>query len=136
VSDPLTVWEMTAEEERRYRNAPTAARSKRACGTGRASAGCRTRASAWPQSRRRWASLTGRYACGSPSSMPRDRPGYGTAVVGNGLPRTRPSRWANSLLEEAISTHLHPSWQQPALTQHLTGYPWWLAAVNTMSSSP
>jgi transposase len=39
-------------------------------------------------------------------------------------------------LEEAISTHLHPYWQQPALIQRLTGYPWWLAAVNTMSSSP
>ena len=39
-------------------------------------------------------------------------------------------------LEEAIITHLHPYWDQPALVQRLTGYPWWLAAIATMSLSP
>lgn len=39
-------------------------------------------------------------------------------------------------LEETIITHLQPYWEQPALIQRLTGYPWWLAAVDTMPRSP
>jgi transposase len=39
-------------------------------------------------------------------------------------------------LEEAIVTHLQPYWEQPTLVQRLTGYPWWTAAVATMSQSP
>jgi transposase len=39
-------------------------------------------------------------------------------------------------LETAITEHLRPSWDQPARVQHLTGYPWWTAAVNTMSHPP
>lgn len=39
-------------------------------------------------------------------------------------------------LEEAIVTHLRPYWEQPALVEQLTAYPWWTAALNTMSRSP
>lgn len=39
-------------------------------------------------------------------------------------------------LEETIITHLQLYWEQPALVQRLTGYPWWTAAVNTMTASP
>ena len=39
-------------------------------------------------------------------------------------------------LEEAITEHLQPSWEHPARVQRLTGYPWWTAAVNTLSQSP
>lgn len=39
-------------------------------------------------------------------------------------------------LEEAITTTLQPYWDQPALVQRLTAYPWWMAALNTMSSAP
>lgn len=39
-------------------------------------------------------------------------------------------------LEEAIITHLRPYWDQPALAQRLTAYPWWIAALNTMSPAP
>lgn len=39
-------------------------------------------------------------------------------------------------LEETIITHLQPYWEQPAVVQHLTGYPWWTTAINTMSSNP
>ena len=39
-------------------------------------------------------------------------------------------------LEAAITDHLQPYWEQPTLVQRLTGYPWWTAAVNTMSQSP
>ncbi len=39
-------------------------------------------------------------------------------------------------LETTITAHLQPYWEQPALVQQLTGYPWWIATVNTMSSSP
>jgi transposase len=38
-------------------------------------------------------------------------------------------------LEETITTHLQPYWDHPALVQRLTGYPWWLAAVSTMSQA-
>jgi transposase len=38
-------------------------------------------------------------------------------------------------LEDAIAVHLRPYWDQPALLQRLTGYPWWVAAVTTMSRS-
>src|SRR4029450_4656104 len=36
-------------------------------------------------------------------------------------------------LEAALTEHLHPYWEQPATVQHLTGYPWWTAAIATMS---
>lgn len=36
-------------------------------------------------------------------------------------------------LEEAIIMHLRPYWEQPALVQRLTAYPWWTAALPTMS---
>ena len=39
-------------------------------------------------------------------------------------------------LEAAITTHLQPYWEHPALVQRLTGYPWWTTAVNTLSQSP
>src|SRR5262245_24767673 len=39
-------------------------------------------------------------------------------------------------LETAITDHLQPYWQQPAALQRLTGYPWWISAVNTMSHNP
>ena len=39
-------------------------------------------------------------------------------------------------LEEAITTHLQPYWDQPALVQRLTGYPWRTTAVNTLSHAP
>jgi transposase len=39
-------------------------------------------------------------------------------------------------LEAAIITHLQPYWEQPTRVQRLTAYPWWTAALNTMSSSP
>lgn len=39
-------------------------------------------------------------------------------------------------LEETITAHLQPYWEQPALVQRLTAYPWWTAAVTTMSQSP
>jgi transposase len=39
-------------------------------------------------------------------------------------------------LEDAITEHLQPYWEQPALVRRLTGYPWWIAALNTMSRSP
>jgi transposase len=39
-------------------------------------------------------------------------------------------------LEAAITAHLQPYWDQPATVQHLTGYPWWTAAVTTMSPTP
>ncbi len=39
-------------------------------------------------------------------------------------------------LETAITEHLAPYWEQPALVQRLTGYPWWTAAVTTMSDAP
>jgi len=38
-------------------------------------------------------------------------------------------------LEETIVAHLRPYWDQPALLQRLTGYPWWVAAVTTMPPS-
>ena len=38
-------------------------------------------------------------------------------------------------LEDAIVEHLRPYWDQPALIRRLTGYPWWLDAVATMSPS-
>jgi transposase len=39
-------------------------------------------------------------------------------------------------LEAAITEHLRPYWEQPALVQRLTGYPWWLAAIDTLSHAP
>jgi transposase len=39
-------------------------------------------------------------------------------------------------LEEAITAQLLPYWDQPATVQRLTAYPWWTAALNTMSQSP
>src|SRR3712207_286499 len=39
-------------------------------------------------------------------------------------------------LEAAIITHLQPYWEQPALVQRLTAYPWWTAALNIMSRFP
>ena len=39
-------------------------------------------------------------------------------------------------LEAAITEHLQPYWEQPALVQRLTGYSWWTAAVTTMSHAP
>jgi transposase len=39
-------------------------------------------------------------------------------------------------LEMAITEHLQPYWRQPAALQRLTGYPWWIRAVNTMSHNP
>ena len=39
-------------------------------------------------------------------------------------------------LEATITEYLRPYWEQPTLVQRLTGYPWWTAAVNTMSQSP
>lgn len=39
-------------------------------------------------------------------------------------------------LEAALTEHLRPYWDQPAAVQHLTGYPWWTAAVTTMSGNP
>lgn len=39
-------------------------------------------------------------------------------------------------LEAAITEHLRPYWDQPALVQRLTGYPWWTAAVDTMPRAP
>lgn len=38
-------------------------------------------------------------------------------------------------LEEAITTALQPYWDQPALVQRLTAYPWWMAALSTLSSA-
>jgi transposase len=39
-------------------------------------------------------------------------------------------------LETTITASLQPYWDQPALVQRLTGYPWWTTAVYTMSQSP
>jgi transposase len=39
-------------------------------------------------------------------------------------------------LEAAITEHLRPYWEQPALVQRLTAYPWWTAALTTMSQAP
>lgn len=36
-------------------------------------------------------------------------------------------------LEEALTAHLLPYWDQPATLQRLTGYPWWTAALPSMS---
>ena len=39
-------------------------------------------------------------------------------------------------LEATITAHLQPYWQQPALVQRLTAYPWWTAALDTLSQPP
>jgi transposase len=39
-------------------------------------------------------------------------------------------------LETTITASIQPYWDQPALVQRLTGYPWWTTAVYTMSQSP
>lgn len=39
-------------------------------------------------------------------------------------------------LEATIAEQLRPYWEQPALVQRLTGYPWWTAATATMPPSP
>lgn len=41
-----------------------------------------------------------------------------------------------SELEETITAHLRPYWEQPALVQTLTGYSWWINAGPSMSQSP
>jgi len=41
-----------------------------------------------------------------------------------------------SELEETITAHLQPYWDQPALVQRLTAYPWWITALDTMSPAP
>ena len=39
-------------------------------------------------------------------------------------------------LEETITAHLRPYWEQPALVQTLTGSSWWIKAVPSMSQTP
>lgn len=39
-------------------------------------------------------------------------------------------------LEATITDLLRPYWDQPSTVQQLTGYPWWTAALNTMSHAP
>lgn len=39
-------------------------------------------------------------------------------------------------LEAAITEHLRPYWDQPALVHRLTGYPWGTEAAATMSRAP
>ena len=39
-------------------------------------------------------------------------------------------------LEATITESLRPYWEDPARIQRLTGYPWWTAALTTMSQSP
>ena len=39
-------------------------------------------------------------------------------------------------LEEALTRSLRPLWEQPASMQRLIGYPWWIAALDTMPRSP
>jgi transposase len=39
-------------------------------------------------------------------------------------------------LEAAITAHLQPYWDHPATVQQLTGYPWWTAALATVSVTP
>ena len=39
-------------------------------------------------------------------------------------------------LEAAITDHLQPYWGQPSAVQRLTGYPWWITAMSTVSQSP
>jgi transposase len=34
-----------------------------------------------------------------------------------------------SLIQEALSKTLHPYWENPALLKRLTGYAWWVKAV-------
>ena len=36
------------------------------------------------------------------------------------------------LLQEALGQALRPSWEEPARLQRLTGFSWWVAAVNTL----
>lgn len=39
-------------------------------------------------------------------------------------------------LEAELTTHLQPFWDHPATLTRLTGYPWWITAVPTLSSTP
>jgi transposase len=39
-------------------------------------------------------------------------------------------------LEAALIEHLQLYWQQPATLQRLTAYPWWTAALDTLSQPP
>ena len=39
-------------------------------------------------------------------------------------------------LEAVIAAYLQPYWEQPALVQRLTGYPWWTADVSNRSQAP
>ena len=39
-------------------------------------------------------------------------------------------------LEEELTRHLRPYWDDPALLQRLTNYPWWAAALAPMPRSP
>lgn len=39
-------------------------------------------------------------------------------------------------LEDTIIAHLQPYWDEPAVVQRLTAYPWWSAAITTMPLAP
>jgi transposase len=74
-----------------------------------------------------------------PLPLPRYRPARNPAEQ---VFRVLRPRLANRILETvaeleaAIVAHLAPYWEQPALVQRLTGYPWWTAAIATMPQTP
>lgn len=74
-----------------------------------------------------------------PVSLPRDRPELNPAEQ---IFRVLRPKLTNRIfatlaeLEATMTAHRHPSWEQPALVQQLTGYPWWTAALHSMSESP
>jgi transposase len=73
-----------------------------------------------------------------PLPLPRDSPELNPAAqIFRVLRPTLANRIFATIaeLEETISTHLQTSWEQPALVQRLTGYPWWLTAIITVSQS-
>ena len=37
-----------------------------------------------------------------------------------------------ALIQEALSRTLSPYWEEPALLKRLTGYPWWVEAVESL----
>jgi hypothetical protein len=37
-----------------------------------------------------------------------------------------------ALMQEALSRTLLPYWKDPALLKRLTGYPWWVEAVEAL----
>ena len=39
-------------------------------------------------------------------------------------------------LERALTEQLQRFWDQPPTLKRLTGYPWWIAAVTSLSSNP